>query len=423
MTLIALIFVLGYLCIAMEHTLKINKSATALVMGSGLWTLWFYFSNNTSTNLEALSSTLLSVTPIVFFLMAAMTIVAVINAHGGFTVITSRIHTKNIRTLLWQVAWITFFLSAVLDNMTTAIVMVTLTKKLLAKSKDRLYFAGIIIVAANAGGAFSPIGDVTTTMLWLGGQISAVGPLKDITLASVLNLLIPLLVMTRILKGEVKSPHYVTAEHTCEGDQCWERDLIFVVGISALLLAPILKMFLHVPPYLGLMLGLGVLWLLAEVLLRNKNHVEKEHLSIVRVLHTVDMSSLLFFTGILFAVGVLEATGQLHHLAQVLQNALGNTQLITMVIGLLSSVVDNVPLVAASMGMYSLELFPKDSSLWTFMAYCAGTGGSILIIGSAAGVAVMGLEKITFGWYMRRVAPWALLGYFGGAIGYVLMHL
>lgn len=421
MTAIAILFVLGYALIALEHPLKINKSATALLLGNLLWAIWYVVSGSPAEASLALNETLESVTPILFFLMGAMTIVAVVDAHDGFTMITARIRTNNIRKLLWLIAWITFFMSAVLDNMTTAIVMVTLTRKLLAKPKDRMYFAGIIVIAANAGGAFSPIGDVTTTMLWIGGQVSAMGILKTVALPSLLNMLVPLLLVTRILKGPVRSP-FQQLEHEHPAPSRWDRDVIFLTGIGGLVAVPLYKTFLHLPPYLGMMLSLGFLWVVAELLQRKSDIKTKEHFAITRVLTTVDLSSILFFAGILFAVGVLEATGQLSALAEMLNHAVGNISVITLVIGLLSAVVDNVPLVAASMGMYSLSAYPMDSLLWEFVAYCAGTGGSILIIGSAAGVATMGIEKISFGWYLRRIAPMALLGYGVGAAVYLLQR-
>lgn len=421
MALLAVLFVLGYIAIAMEHPIRINKSATALLLGNVLWMLWFIISGDHPKALEQLSETLESVTPILFFLMGAMTIVAVVDAHDGFSMITARIQTTSLRKLLWLIAWITFFMSSVLDNMTTAIVMVTLTHKLLAKAKDRLFFAGIIVIAANAGGAFSPIGDVTTTMLWIGGQVSATGILKATFLASVVNLLLPLLFVTRMLNGPVHAPH--KSEHSLHpATPRIMRDVMFVLGIGGLVMVPILKTLVGVPPYIGMMLSLGVLWFFSELLLRNQDEVHRDHLSLTKIMAGIDLSSILFFAGILFAVGTLEATGQLESLAVWLGHQFGDVRVITILIGLFSSVVDNVPLVAASMGMYNLQTYPMDHLLWEFIAYSAGTGGSILIIGSAAGVATMGIEKITFGWYLRRIAPLALLGFAGGAAVYLLQR-
>ncbi|MDR1759024.1 MAG: sodium:proton antiporter NhaD [Fibrobacter sp.] len=421
MVLISVLFVIGYVLIALEHPIKITKSATALFLGNLLWLIWFIISPETAEN--DLLKTLDDMSPILFFLMGAMTIVAVVDANDGFTLITSRIKTNSVRKLLWIIAWITFFMSAVLDNMTTAIVMVTLTGKLLPRIKTRLFFAAIIVIAANAGGAFSPIGDVTTTMLWIGGQISALGILERVFLSSVVNLLVPLLIVTRILHGTVRPPKEQEEFKKAEVS-CWDRNVIFVVGIGGLLMVPVIKSVLHVPPYIAMMFSLGTLWLIAELIRRKDGSEENIHPSISNILKVVDIPSILFFAGILLAVGALGAAGQLNALAQMLDRTVGNISVITLIIGLVSSVVDNVPLVAAAIGMYDLAQFPMDSLLWEFLAYCAGTGGSILIIGSAAGVATMGIEKgISFGWYLRRVAPLALLGYGAGAAVYLLLRL
>ncbi len=422
MAIFPVLFVIGYAMIALEHPLKINKSASALVLGSFLWLLWFIVSGDTTKASEELALSLESVSSIIFFLMGAMAIVAVVDSYDGFGIITSRIKTNNLRTLLWIISWITFFMSAVLDNMTTAIVMVTLTRKLLSKPKDRKFFAGMIIIAANAGGAASPIGDVTTTMLWIGGQISATGIVERVGFASILNLLVPLLFVTRILKGPVRSgeEQNLLEKKTAS---CWDRNLVFISGIGGLVLVPVYRAVFSIPPYIGMLLSLGFLWFLTEILLHKKDNDTVHQLSISSLLTRVDLPSILFFTGILFAVGVLEANGQLGSLAAMLQEKIGNLQVIVMAIGLLSSVVDNVPLVAACMGMYDLSAYPIDSLLWEFTAYCAGTGGSILIIGSAAGVATMGIEKISFGWYLRWIAPFALLGFFAGAAAYLVLHV
>jgi len=421
MAIFPVLFVIGYAMIALEHPLKINKSASALVLGSFLWLLWFIISGDTVKTSEELALSLESVSSIIFFLMGAMAIVAVVDSYDGFDIITSRIKTNNLRTLLWIISWITFFMSAVLDNMTTSIVMVTLTQKLLSKPKDRKFFAGMIIIAANAGGAASPIGDVTTTMLWIGGQISATGIIERVGISSIMNMLIPLLLVTRILKGPVRS---IAEQKELEQKKAshLDRDLVFLSGIGGLVLVPIYRTIFGIPPYIGMLLSLGFLWFLTEILLHKKDSETVHHFSISSLLTKVDLPSILFFTGILFAVGVLEANGQLGALASMLQNKINNLPIIVMAIGILSSIVDNVPLVAGTMGMYNLSTYPMDSLLWEFTAYCAGTGGSILIIGSAAGVATMGIEKISFGWYLRRIAPLALLGFFAGAGTYLLMR-
>lgn len=410
--------------IALERPLKINKSATALVMGSLLWLLWFIATGNAPEASEAFDKNLSSVASIIFFLMGAMAIVTVVDSYGGFDIVTSRIRTNNIRVLLWAVTGITFFLSAVLDNMTTAIVMMTLTKKLVSNPKSRMYFGGMIVIAANAGGASSPIGDVTTTMLWIGGEISALGILERVSVASLLNVLIPLLLISRILSGSARSE---TANRKLSEKRIsrLDRDLVFFAGIGGLILVPVYRTLFGIPPCVGMLLSLGLLWFLTEIILRKRKGLEEDlevHLGISNLLKNVDLSSVLFFTGILMAVGVLGANGQLALLAGFLEKTFGKVEIIVTFIGLLSSVVDNVPLVAAVIGMYPLSAYPMDSLLWEYSAYAAGTGGSILIIGSAAGVAVMGLEKISFGWYLKHIAPLAFLGYAAGGGCYLLMR-
>ena len=419
MTMTAVVFVLCYALIALEHPIKINKSATALIAAGVMWTLYSFASplggQEVSTQLtEKLAET----AAIVFFLIGAMTIVEVIDSHGGFEVITSRIKATKLSSLLWVIGFISFFLSSILDNMTTTIVMVALMKRLLKDHSQRLFFAGIIIIAANAGGAWTPIGDVTTTMLWIGGQITTGKIMQGLFIASMVNMVVPLFLASYFLKGNVVPPAKVD-----KGDVTttqFEKSLMFFMGMSSLIFVPIFKTITHLPPYLGILLALGTLWLVGEILHRNKSETEKEHLTLAKALKRIDMASVLFFIGILLAVATLSANGMLPALAQWLDAKIGNQSVIVLVIGLVSAIVDNIPLVAASMGMYPLAHFPADSFIWEFMAYCAGTGGSILIIGSAAGVAAMGLEKIQFFWYARRIAPLTLLGYFSGAAAYAI---
>jgi len=323
---------------------------------------------------------------------------------------------------MWLVGFVTFFLSAILDNLTTTIVMVSLMKKLLDKREDRLFFAGMIVIAANAGGAWTPIGDVTTTMLWIGGQVTTLEIMKGLFIPSMINLLVPLSVTAWMLRGrQVEAPVQLLSTGKIE-TTAFERQLMFFLGLGILVAVPVFKTVTHLPPFMGILLGLGMLWLIGDLIHSQKSDEDKQHLSLVSALTRIDMSSILFFVGILLAVATLEHAHILTDVAQWLDHTVGRLDLIVMLIGLVSAVVDNVPLVAASMGMYSLTEYPPDSFLWEFMAYCAGTGGSILIIGSAAGVAAMGLEKIDFLWYMKKISLLALLGYFGGAIFYIFQY-
>ncbi|MBT3067246.1 sodium:proton antiporter NhaD [Rhodoferax sp. U11-2br] len=420
LTALVIVFVLAYAAIALEHPIKINKSASALIGAGLLWTIYAVSSADAHLVGENLSESLMGTAQIVFFLMGAMTIVEVIDAHNGFEVITSRIKTTKLSTLMWMVGFVSFFLSSILDNLTTTIVMVSLMKKLLDKRDDRLFFAGIIVIAANAGGAWTPIGDVTTTMLWIGGQITALNIMKELFVPSMINLLVPLAVTAFLLKGKpVVSPERQSDSNRVVSTNA-ERNIMFFLGLGILVAVPVFKTLTHLPPFMGILFGLGILWLVGDLLHRDKSDEDKDHFTLVHALSRIDMGSIVFFIGILLAVASLEHTHILTSLAQWLDATVGRQDVIVLIIGLVSAVVDNVPLVAASMGMYDLAQFPADSFLWEFMAYCAGTGGSILIIGSAAGVAAMGLEKIDFFWYMKKISGLALLGYFGGALWYIV---
>jgi Na+/H+ antiporter NhaD/arsenite permease-like protein len=422
LTSLVIIFVIAYAAIALEHPIKINKSASALIAAGLLWTVYAVLTGDHHLVGEQLSETLAGTAQIVFFLMGAMTIVEVVDAHNGFEVITSRIKTTKLTSLLWLVGFVTFFLSSVLDNLTTTIVMISLMKKLLDKHDDRLFFAGIIVIAANAGGAWSPIGDVTTTMLWIGGQITTLAIMKGVFIASMINMIVPLVVTSYFLRGrEVVSPSLTERR---AGMDCtnFEKNLMFFMGIGTLVAVPIFKTLTHLPPFMGILFGLGILWLVGEMIHRHKEDEEKQHLTLAHALTHIDMSSLVFFIGILLSVATLEHTHILGNLAGWLDQTVGRQDFIVILIGLVSAIVDNVPLVAASMGMYDLAQYPTDSFLWEFMAYCAGTGGSILIIGSAAGVAAMGLEKIHFFWYAKRIGGLALIGYAGGVIAYIIQY-
>ena len=422
MTAISIIFVLSYLAIALEHPLKISKSASALMGAGWLWTVYALGSGDIHQVNADLNRSLIGTAQIVFFLMGAMTIVEVVDAHDGFQAITSRIKTQRLSSLMWMVGFVTFFLSAILDNLTTTIVMVSMMKKLLEKRDDRLFFAGIIVIAANAGGAWTPIGDVTTTMLWIGNQITTLSIMKNVFLASMVNLLIPLVVTSYLLGTRpVVSPARKPDAQRLPSSP-FERNLMLILGLSVLVGVPVFKTVTHLQPFMGILFGLGMLWMVGDLLHLKKEDGKKQHLTLVHALTRIDMSSIVFFIGILMAVAVLEHTHVLGSLAQWLDRVVGRQDIIVLIIGLASAVVDNVPLVAASMGMYTLAQYPTDSFLWQFIAYCAGTGGSILIIGSAAGVAAMGLEKIDFFWYARKIGGLALLGYLAGALAYVVQY-
>lgn len=429
MSLIAVVFVLAYASIALEHPLKINKSAIALIAAGLMWVLYSFAARaggvasaplGLESVIEQLTEKLGETAAIVFFLIGAMTIVEVTDAHGGFEVITSRIKATKLSSLVWVIGFIAFFLSSILDNMTTTIVMVTLMKRLLKDHNQRLMFAGLIVICANAGGAWTPIGDVTTTMLWIGGQITTGNIMKGLFIPSVINAAVPMLIASLFMKGNVVPPD--TKQENGVSTSKFEKTLMFFMGMGSLIFVPIFKGITHLPPYLGILFALGVLWLVGEILHRNKSDEQKDHLTLSKALKRIDMASVVFFIGILLAVATLSANGMLPALAQWLDAKIGNQSIIVIVIGLVSAVVDNIPLVAASMGMYPLAQFPTDSFLWEFMAYCAGTGGSILVIGSAAGVAAMGLEKIEFMWYARKIAPLALLGYACGIVAYIVQY-
>ena len=458
--LMIIIFILGYCMIALEHPLKIDKAAPALLIAVLGWLAYIlgadeilrdnlpfnqYLAENPdgttiSYIVGELSHSLAHHSEIIFFLMGAMTIVELIDAHQGFNVITDKITSKNKVVLLWTLSIITFFLSATLDNLTTSIVMISLLRKLVYDQKERWFFAGIIIIAANAGGAWSPIGDVTTTMLWIGGQITATNIVAELIVPSLICMIVPLVLLTFTLKGNVVTPeNTVEKEHIVNKTSSLERNIVFFTGVGGLLFVPIFKTTTGLPPYMGMMFSLGVLWVVTELLHRSKNHEEKSHLSVIGVLRKIDMVSILFFLGILLAISSLQSAGHLSELAVFFKENLGNIYAINIAIGLLSAIVDNVPLVAASMGMYDIETpqslamadpanyefiqhFVVDGNFWEFLAYCAGTGGSVLIIGSAAGVAVMGMERIDFVWYLKKMSLLALLGYFAGAAYFILRY-
>jgi len=417
---IIVIFILGYFAIAFEHNININKAATALVTGVLCWTVYILFTPNKQVVSHQLMEHLGELAGILFFLLGAMTVVELIDAHDGFEVITERIKTRSAVKLLWIIGGLTFFLSAVLDNLTTTIVIVSLLRKLIDNKEQRLFFVGITVIAANAGGAWSPLGDVTTTMLWIGNQITAGQIIKMLFLPSVVCLLLPLIIVSFRLKGVIQ-PSSKNTNHPLRPK--FERTLVFCLGIGILLFVPIFKTVTHLPPFMAILFGLGVLWIATEILHKQKDDDEKDNLTVARALQRIDTPSILFFLGILISIAALQATGQLTQLAQWLTATVKNETAIVTGIGLLSAVVDNVPLVAAAQGMYSLTQYPTDHFFWEFLAYTTGTGGSALIIGSAAGVAAMGMEKITFVWYLKKISWLALIGFFGGAGVYLLMNL
>ncbi len=436
-----LVFITGYALIALEHPLRINKSGTALLLAVILWTLLLataglmpseatgypaFLENNPGHPfhewllLHSLPEHMSGIAGILFFLLGAMTIVELIDAHDGFRIITDRITTTSRVKLLWVISFVTFFLSAVLDNLTTAIVMVTLLRKLTGDRHERWFYAGMVIIAANSGGAFSPIGDITTIMLWIGGHITTLNIILKTFLPSLVSMVVPLAVLSFTLRGNVTRPARTRSEAENETAP-WERNLVFFLGVGLLLFVPVFKTLTHLPPYMGILLGLGILWVTTEWMHKAKNDNYRSRMTVAGVMRRVDSPSVLFFLGILLAVAALESAGHLSLLAQALDRHVGNLYLINGVIGLLSAVVDNVPLVAGAMGMYQ-HAFPTDHYFWEMLAYCAGTGGSILIIGSAAGVAVMGIEKIDFIWYLKKISGWALLGYLAGALVYWMLN-
>jgi len=458
------VFVLGYLAIALEHPIKIDKAASALLIGSITWTIfalgadtimassaenqkllaeylteYSHLNPGEETNAvhyvtHELSHHLAEIAEILFFLLGAMTIVELIDAHEGFALITDKINTANKVKLVWILSVLTFFLSAALDNLTTAIVMAALLKKLIKSKEDLWLFAGMVIISANAGGAWSPIGDVTTIMLWIGGQVTASNIVLKLILPSLVALLVPLIVLSFTLKGDVERKlGMVDRAHLEDLSTPGEQRTVLFLGVGSLLFVPIFKTITHLPPYIGVLLGLGVLWTVTEIMHRSKNQADKSKLSVIGVLQKVDTPSVLFFLGILAAVGSLQSAGHLRIMAAFLEDSIGNMYAINMVIGVLSSIVDNVPLVAGAMGMYELlpagaeavsgKAYPVDHSFWEFLAYCAGTGGSCLIIGSAAGVAVMGILSIDFIWYMKKITWLALIGYVSGAAVFILADL
>jgi Na+/H+ antiporter NhaD/arsenite permease-like protein len=415
--LILTVFILGYLAIALEHNLKVNKAASALITGVICWTIYILQSSSSHEVVEQLMHHLGDIASILFFLLGAMTIVELIDSHNGFDIITQKINTTSKKRLLWIVTAITFFLSALLDNLTTAIVMTSLCAKLIAEKEDRFWFCGVIVIAANAGGAWSPLGDVTTTMLWIGGQITALNIIKQLVLPSLAVCIIPAFIIANHFKGKKIDALPVS---TCTPEEKKDGRVILFAGIGFLLFVPAFKTVTHLPPFMGMLLALGLMWVITTIIHKNKDSELAERYTVARALRKVDAPSILFFLGILLAVSALQSIGTLKELANVLSNTLKNDYLIGISLGLVSAIVDNVPLVAASQGMYDLSTYPTDHPFWEFLALTTGTGGSAIIIGSAAGVAVMGIEKINFLWYLKKISWLALLGFAAGIVVFLL---
>ena len=433
--LIVGVFVIGYLFIAIESLTKVNKAAIALLMFVACWTIFMLNPGQyiplpdgdgvASAVSEVIEKHLGSTSTTLFFLMGAMTIVELVDQNGGFNFVRGMMKTKSKRTLLWRIAFMTFFLSAILDNLTTSIVMIMILRKLVSDHKDRIIYASLVVIAANSGGAFSPIGDVTTIMLWNKGVITAAGVIKEIFIPSLISMVIPALIMSTSLNGELSMTGQETAATAQSDFTSAQRKAVFAIGVGGLMFVPVFKSITHLPPFVGILLVLGVLWTVTEVFyrkLRRRPESGSVQKRVTNMLSRIDMSTILFFLGILMAVACLETIGVLTELGKGLNTAFdGNHYLVTGIIGVLSSIIDNVPLVAGCMGMYPIDTIgdmAQDGVFWQLLAYCAGVGGSMLIVGSAAGVVVMGLEKITFGWYMRHVSWIALVGYIAGIAYY-----
>ena len=417
--MLLIIFAIGYLAIAFEHQIKLNKAASALITGVLCWTIYILNGADHDVAHHALLEHMGEISGILFFLLGAMTIVELIYAHDVFEPISSSIKTTNKFKLLAIIAILAFFLSAVLDNLTTTIVFISLIAKLVKDTKEKLVFASIIVIAANAGGAWSPIGDVTTTMLWIGNQVTSNELIRTVFLPSFVSIILPLIGLGYSLKGKIAPIQ--KDDSIINRSKPSERNLVLIIGLLSLLFVPVFKTWTSLPPFMGMLLSLGVMWLITEMIHSGKDTMDKDNLSVNFAIRKIDTPSILFFLGILISVAALQSAGTLKEMADYLNQQISDQKLIVVILGLFSAVIDNVPLVAATQGMYSLTEFPTDHPFWLFLAYCSGTGGSILIIGSAAGVAAMGLTKIEFFWYLKKVSFWAIIGYLSGAAVFLLM--
>ncbi|MDC1107125.1 sodium:proton antiporter NhaD [Prolixibacteraceae bacterium] len=456
-SLMFIVFIIGYLAIIFESNIKISKTASALFMGVAVWAVYslngfdilslghshtwheFIVGHPDANSISGASNFILDtelhshlseVASIIFFLLGAMTIVEIIDRYQGFKVITEKIKQRSRVKLLWIIGTLAFIMSSVLDNLTTTIVIMSLLNKLISAKEERWLIAGIVVIAANAGGAWSPIGDVTTIMLWIGEQVTTLSLIKAVLIPSIVNVLVPLIIASFYVKGQAVKP-ILDHEETKVFTTTIERNLVFFLGISALLFVPVLKTWTGLPPYMGMLLGLSVMWTLTEVISRRKDEEDRRRLNTGYIIKKLDTPTILYFTGILLAVSALSSAGQLDLIAEYLDKHIGNIYGINLAIGALSSVVDNSSLVAATMGMYEtaqagssgyLSDFVQNGDFWTFLTYCAGTGGSMMIIGSAAGVAAMGIDKIPFGWYLKKISWMALIGFLSGAITFYLIN-
>jgi Na+/H+ antiporter NhaD/arsenite permease-like protein len=407
------IFVLGYLAIALEHLLNINKAAIALITGVLCWLVYFIYSGANAGIEESLLHHLSEISSILFFLLGAMTIVELIDAHSGFEVITRKISTTNCGNLIVILSFLTFFLSSLLDNLTSTIVMLSITGKLIENKEIRWRFAGMIVIAANAGGAWSPLGDVTTSMLWIGGQVSALNIIRGLFFPSLACIVLPLSILWfQLRKEKAQRP----AQYWDVGVSAFERNIVFILGILSFILVPIIKITTHMPPFMGMLLTLGFLWVFLDLLHRKKDKSAKKSLTVVTALQKIDTPSVLFFLGILLAVGAIDSIGILKYTSNWLSTVVPNTTHIGILFGLVSAIIDNIPIVAAAQGMYPISKFPIDHYFWELLALTTGTGGSAIIIGSAAGVAAMGIERINFIWYIKNISWLAILGFFGAIV-------
>ena len=431
---IVIVFCAGYLCIALESLTKVNKAAIALLMCVLCWTLFMlgpgaYYPDVAADSVlhhiaEVIEHHLGDAASTLFFLMGAMTIVEIVDSNGGFNFVRDTMKTRSKRKLLWRVAFMTFFLSAILDNLTTSIVMIMVLRKLVQAREERIIYAALIIIAANSGGAFSPIGDVTTIMLWIKGVITTQGVLTEIFIPSLVSMVIPAAILSLQLKGKFDKEQNLPKATVTQFTKA-QRDIIFWLGVGGLVFVPIFKTLTHLPPFMGILLVLGVLWTVTEIFHYNTSEDDTMAKRVSDIMTKIDLSTIMFFLGILMAVAVLQEVGVLTALGEGLNETFqGNYYVINGIIGVLSSIVDNVPLVAGCMGMYPVAAegaMAVDGIFWQLLAYCAGVGGSMLIIGSAAGVVVMGLEKISFGWYLKRITWIAFVGYLAGIVCYWLV--
>jgi Na+/H+ antiporter NhaD/arsenite permease-like protein len=415
------IFIIGYLLITLEHAIHINKSAIALITAVLCWTILVMNPANKDAVIGSLGHHFSGVAEIVFFLLGAMTIVELIDAHDGFQNITEKIKTTNKSKFIWTISLVTFFLSAVLDNLTSTIVMISIVNKLVKDKMVKWHLLGLVVISSNAGGAWSPIGDVTTTMLWIGHQITPLNIIKETFLASLTCMVVPTLIINYRIKGSILLEDKVPINQNVISTS-FDRNLVFFFGVSCLLFVPFFKAITELPPYMGMLFSLGIMWVLTELMHHNKVSDGKGNLSVSHALRKIDTPSILFFVGILMSIAALEQVGFLTSLAAYFDHQFNDIKIIAIVIGLLSSIVDNVPMVAALQSMYSLNMYPTDHYFWEFLAYTAGTGGSVLIIGSAAGVAVMGIEKIDFFWYLKNISWIALIGFIAGALVFILQN-